>query len=435
MRLGCYFIGSQQPGLVDEVVALFFKSLFVFLPIAWQVMGGPAENQLTLLVAVFCLFQLLRIKGSSYLLSACWPMGLLILAYIGTRLSAPEVDLDIDTYDLRSAVYSLLYPIPAGVCLYHWSRNDKSGRVVQAYLVFGLLLAVASCYLIKVAGIENIVVVSNSGIDRKGIPMGVDYLYFFRITNIAIGIIAFTVFAMASVPILFLKCQNTAKITEAVALCFAIFCNLAMVTRTGFVAMGFALLSTFVLYQMGNRHRGSWSAGQAVAVGSGKIALGVVFSTIIAIAGVGFVLQTNATNLDYILQRFSKVGEDGRSDLMAEAWSLILQFPFGGGNERMTSLPWAHDIFLDFGLLGGFPAMAVAIVMALYGIKVLVAAARHTGIMTNPLGICLVSGLCAGFVVSCIQPPNKALIFFINMALAYSIGWVRDGIRNRRFKT
>jgi O-antigen ligase len=388
---------------------LFLKTFILLLPLAWPIMGAPIGNKMFLVWGIFGLIELGRIKGAIWELKRAWPIAGLVMVYVAIRFLTPEVNELQETYDFRLAIYTVVYSIPSGFCLGFWSRNGNAGQrsVFWGYILFCLGLVVAGCFMVNAEGARDVLTWTNEGLSRSNPATGVVYLRFFQLDNVVIGVVPFSIFSLSALPAIITPGQIWPKVTLMAAISGAIYINLMVGTRTAFFGALVAIVCLMLLPLRTERFKKLLRRFM------------IMGGLILSAGAVGLFLDRD--KFYFLVDRFSQTIEDERLYIWRESLALMMYYPMGGGLVHLSEAPWAHNLFLDFALLGGIPAMIV--MLALYGFVFVAAwrAIRDAKIFDKPLGVALIGGLVGSFAVNMLMPPVPVFIMFTTLVGSYAL--------------
>ncbi len=385
---------------------VLIKAFVLLLPLGWFILAGPNAFRVFSIGSIFALIELTRASSMRQTLRA-WPIPLITGFYLIAGWIAPEVDEAVKSFDFSAAVGTMCYSIPAGFCFAHWSRKEP-GAVLLGFVFFALALVIAANGLIKTVGIENILVLSENEITRVNPDSGFVFLGIFKPINVVIGIIPMTIFAVSSLPLLLLPGWKPQKILIVIASIGAIYANLSVATRTTLLAaaLSFACIGPLLYF------KGKIKRARVILILLVCIVSGAVFSKSLLIS--------NLSNP--VAERLQQIMDDGRFYIWMDSAKVLWNNPLGGGNGKLASeLPWAHNLFLDFGLTHGWLGMASMLVLYGFIFYSVLRAIRKTNILTQPVGIVFLSVFLAMFFVAITEPPNSALIAFSYLTCCYCL--------------
>lgn len=395
-------------------ILLLFKTLFLFMPLGWKILQSPQSNKLMLVGAIFALTEIFRKKLFPYLFQ-CWPIAIAALLYIATSWMAPDLEEGARPYDLSAVICTLLYGLPAGICLAYWSRGKGRGPVLLGYVLFCLALALAANCLINAADQQRSTWQTDDEINHANPDTAVTYLGFFSVENVVIGIIPMTLFGLVSAILFLVPKWNWQKLVVLVAGTTGLYANVLVATRSTFLVailtLGFLSIPVFRHHSLGRR-------GDR----TGAVLTALAFLGFVAIAGLVIV---NSGQYLHLVDRFSNMSDDTRKDVWAEAVVLIPRYPMGGGISKLKTEPWAHNMFLDFGLTNGYLGMLCMAVAFGFMILVIRRSVRRAGLLSDPLGLLLLTGFVAAFITSLTEPPEASLITYSYIVAAFCLALPR----------
>jgi hypothetical protein len=390
------------------------KALALFFPLGWFALAGPNALRMFLAGAIFALFELNRARLLPSLRHA-WPVPLLVCLYAIGGWIAPSVEVDTHNFEANAAVSTACYGVTAGFCLAYWSRRYTRATLL-AFLLFALVLTVAANVLIRTVGVENIVKVSESELVRENPDEEFVFMSIFKPTNVIIGIVPMTLFALAALPLLLLPRQGPYKVLLILTSIGAIYANLIVVTRTTIMATMLSFGCVLVLLTLRGSIKKRW--------------IGVFLMTCCLSAVILATSSHFAGSFGRLTDRFSSLMDDGRIGLWRDGAKLVWDYPLGGGMVGLIEYPWAHNLFLDCGLTNGWIGMTSMLV--LFGLFSCVVARviQKTNVLEQPFGLVLVSLFVAGVLISLTEPPNSALVVVSYMVYSYCLG-IEDAAAKR----
>ncbi len=406
---------------------LVFKTLLLLLPLAACILQTPIGDKVFLFGGIFAMAELCRIKGAIWELKRAWPLVFFIIFYIFIRSLAPVVTQLQDTYNCFEAIYSLVYSVPAGFCLYFWNRDDAKGMVFLGYVLFCLGLVIPGYCVINSPGAEAILTVTNVGIFRENPEATIHYLGFCKIDNVIIGIIPFSIFAMSALPAVLTPGKLWLKAILVAAAAAAFFLNLTFLTRSAIVGAAIAwicLLPSLVAFK-----------NKKARVRDFVVEAGCILTACAIIS------LFRGDNLTFLLDRISETFEDERISLWKESLFLLTRYPVGGGISNLTTMPWAHNLFLDLGLMGGIPVLIAAVALYWFIIVSMRRSLQNRATVLDPLSISLFGGFICAFVCSMLCPPQEPFLVFMNLVGSYILaspkvknGFIVMQARRRRMR-
>ncbi len=380
----------------------FLLVCVLLFPLAWTICNGPKVAfaqvagglvALAWLASKRHLWALLRL--SPFLLAG------MIYAFCAYVSAEPR-----DTYPYQAALVLLFYGLPTGLCLRRLVQRDQDGPVAWAMLAFAIGMTAIGFVILNNPEVQRITAVSAGGFQRTN---GTDdnaiaYLHLFSISNVIIGIIPFTLFALAAVPLALTARSWTLRVAVGAAAILAGYANVQIATRTTLMA---TVLSGIAVFALAFR---SIPWRRHVVYGASLAAL--------LLAGAGYV-GMKSDRFQYLVGRFSEMGSDSRLDIWSEAVGILERTPDGHGIRQLQSHEWAHNLFLDVGLTDGW--IAIGAMMALYGGAFYLAwkATRTPGFFAAGANVMMLGWLLSTFVASMILPPQAAFLATMHFALGY----------------
>jgi O-antigen ligase len=306
---------------------------------------------------------------------------------------------------------TLFYGLPAGACLGYWSRRKDHGLVLFGYAAICLAVALAANSLIDASAQDQALLQKSDEFVRVNPDDEIEYLKYFAIANVVIGIIPMTLFGLTGTMILLVPGWKWQKLLMVLAGSVGLYANVLVATRTTLLTV----VMTFACLAIPVARRNSRGLKRA------RIALVVAFLAFAGFLMIAALVFASTDRYRVLLDRFSDLSDDPRQYVWQEAAGLLLRNPMGGGILDLKSEAWAHNMFLDFGLTNGFPglvfmAAAYACIMRL-GWR----AIRRAGLLHEPLGVALLAAFLASFFVSMTEPPSPTLIAFSYMFATFSL--------------
>jgi hypothetical protein len=386
-------------------LAVFIRAFSLLLPLGWYIIGGPSSLKLFLIGGIYAVIELARASALRSLWRA-WPIPVTVSFYLIAGLVAPQINFESESYGVGAAAATVCYAVPAGFCLAFLSRKDPR-TVLLAFSIFALGLALAANALIRAVGIENIVKLTNESFVRENPDSVPVFLRIFKISNVGIGIIPMTMFALAALPLLAMPGWKLQKLVIIIASIGAIYVNVEVATRTTLLVAALTYPCIVTLLYL----KGVIKASRMVLI---------LFVCIVA-AGV-FAGASDLSGLfDPLTQRMSDVGHDVRFDVWQESVMLLWNNPLGSGKSNPSAL-WAHNLFLDCGLTNGIFGMASILILYGFIFYSVLRIIKKTDILAQPVGVVLVSVFVASFFIAMTEPPSPWIFAFSYFTCCYCLG-------------
>jgi hypothetical protein len=311
----------------------------ILFPFVWIVIGGILRTPIYILGGLFGIYLLrkhrLQTRLGSY---ALWAAAGSLLVIMGQfRLASPSQQWPTIWYFLM-----IFYAVPAGILLAHW--NEEFKPMMNWTLAFIMLVFAAWSYLVmQKVDVEHVVILTNDTATRGDQAYPVELFGIFSWENVKMQLIPWCAYPFAA--LLAVACRTPLVVRGILLGASALGCYVAgaFLTRTVFMAAGFAVVIVTVVYMVkANRNRRL-----------------VIVLTILLLAGacMSIVRYIPVVN-EYVmglLDRFSYTADDSRRYLWASSYHLMLNYPLGGGDAYLEDHFWAHDLPLDLGLLYGIP--------------------------------------------------------------------------------
>ncbi len=294
--------------------------------------------------------------------------------------------------DYKDFLLLVSYGILSGNCSAHWAKNNDGKHVLHGLLLFSTLMALFGVLMLRAAGVENLVVLKSSGLNRSNLGYSVSFLIFFNISNVVIGIVAYTILALSWLPVLLLKLGNRFRMIIISGVAIGIYSNLKTVTRTNFACIGLGAFFIYVLMIVAEP-----------ALRRRLTMVGLYLVLVVLLFGAALVAVSD--DLSNLLERFSNIDEDSRVDVWRESLLLLSSHPGGHGIDGLTTHLWAHNIFLDVGLTSGWLGLSAVIGLVATTIFNFLRLCRRAGIMKNSLFIYIICSALTILFASMLHPP------------------------------
>jgi hypothetical protein len=227
----------------------------------------------------------------------------------------------------------------------------------------------------------------------------------FPITNVVIGMIEYTVYSAAILPMCMSRTKPTTRLLLFAAGIVALGLNVVVATRTCFAVVG----ATFLLMlAVGLRVDGILPTRKSMF----RIA---VFAFPVVVAAVWFATQT--LDLSSLASRFSQANEDPRLEIWREAFDLVIKHPNGGGYRLLTTHYWGHNILLDSVLFFAWPGLVLVLVG---GALTITAILRHLiGRDLQRTGLAMAMIFVGAFITMMLMPPMLPVMLAAVVIYAY----------------
>lgn len=374
----------------------------LLFPLSWTICNGP-KVAFVQLIGGFIALSWLAYKRQILALIRVGPFILAGILYAFMSYASAEPR---DTYPYQAAVMMLFYGIPAGLCLRRLVEEGRGRAVGWAMMAFAAGMSLVGLIILKNPEVQRITAEASGSFQRTNGSEGevIMYLRIFSISNVIIGIVPFTLFALAAFPAALTSRSLTLKLLVAASAVLAAYTNIEIATRTTLMA---AALSTIAVMALAFRSM-SWRRLLGFGVGM-LILLG---------AGVGYITR-KSDRFNYLLDRFSTMGSDSRLGIWSEAIRILERTPEGHGIRQLQSHEWAHNLFLDVGLADGW--VAIVAIGAMYcGVFFFTwKTVRITGFFDSGPNVIMFGWLLATFFASMILPPQAAFLATMHLALGY----------------
>lgn len=378
--------------------------LVVLGPLAALVMNGPSYSAIMFLGGSAALVLLIRFQPR-----VDWHFVWIVSGGIGLYAILAFLHREnVDTYRGHYALLSLYYGLPAGLLFRQLVREGQSDMLVIGFAFMSIGLAVAGYTAVQAAGVEHIVSYTGIGVSRTNIAEDeVFYWRYFNISNVIVGVIPYTVFAVCSGPLFFLSRYWSVKALFALAIALAVYVNILVVTRTTIIA---GALATGILLFMQFR-------SVIAEIRPKKWLLFAMVAVLPVAAVVAYARYT--LELGSMLNRFGQSFEDGRLLIWSESIALIPQYPWGGGIDHLLSASWGHNLFLDAGLSTGILGMLALLAVLLVIARRCWQLAGRGRLVTNTADIYMAAIFIGTLLVNMVMPPQVSMMCVTLMFAGY----------------
>ncbi len=391
-----------------------FPAFICLLPFLIIVMQGPSVSATLLLGAAFPLYALHRLGARAHWKTMALMAGVL-LPYAALAWWMPD---PLNELRPHYTILAVFYGVPAGMyfaCLAH-AKDEIPART--ALIVFCMAMTLVALYLTRLIGTDDFVRVTGAGFERNNLDDRIDYLGFFYTEDLTIGIIPFTLFALAATIGAFLPISRVSIVLILGAAAVAALVNFAVLTRTALACSTAAVLLVLFLDRQEIRKTSLRRAGLFALVALAALA-GLLFGPSKPVRE-EVSLRTQAMS-----DRMAEADRDGRLDHWREAVTLIADSPEGGARPSMTTHHWAHNLLLDTGLSTGLIGMASIAIALLIPIARSVAVVRARSMVSSPLFQMLFCQFVAVLLAMQISPPNLPYIVFTAFFTGYIVSLPR----------
>lgn len=382
------------------------QMLVVLGPLASLVMNGPSYSATMFLGGSAALAFLFRSRPN---LRLNWRYIWVLAAGLGVYALLAFLQWDhVDTYRGHYALLSLYYGVPAGVLFRQLVRERQGEALVLGFALMSIGLAVAGYTAVQTAGLDNIVSYAGSGVSRTNIAGDeVFYWRFFSISNVIVGVIPYTIFALCAMALLFIPRLWRVKFLFVVAIALAIYVNFLVVTRTTILA-GVAATGALLLLQFKSRIREIRPKAWML------VGIAAVLPVAVVVTYARYTIE-----LGSMLDRFALAFQDGRLLIWSESIPLILRYPLGGGIEHLMSANWGHNLFLDAGLSTGIVGLLAILAVVLIIARRCWQVARAGRLVTNIADIYMVAAFIGTLLVNMVMPPQVSMMCMTLMFAGY----------------
>lgn len=383
-------------------MSVFLLACWLLTPLAWIVLNGPHLALLEVVVGMSALAWLAA-KGQVFALLRLIPFLCAGFLYAFTAYVANDRP-DLVMYSYQTALLLLFYGLPAGLCLRRLAQGEGSG-VGCALLVLAIGMAAISLLILRLPEVQRITGEVTGSFQRtNGEEDTIVYLRFFSITNIIIGVIPFTIFGLAALPLALVTPYLGLRVLAVTAVGVAAFANILIATRTALLA---AICSSVVVLIL---------ALPTVPARRWLISLGVVMIPgVVAVAYFG----GETERFNYLLSRFAEAGNDGRLGIWAEGWALLQRHPGGQAAASLQSHSWAHNLFLDVGITHGWVAVVAVLAMFVYAYYQVARRLLGGGFFASAANPLMLGWLIATSFAGMMQPPQPVFLAVLHLAAGY----------------
>ncbi len=380
----------------------FLLACSLLFPLAWTICNGPRVAFVQVAGGLVALAWLAS-KRQLWALLRLSPFVFagMIYAFCSYVSAEPR-----DTYPYQAALVLLFYGLPTGLCLRRLVLRDRDGPVAWAMLAFAIGMTAIGLFILRNPEVQRITAVSAAGLQRTNgaDDTAIAYLHVFSISNVIIGIIPFTLFALAALPLVLAARGLALRLAVCAAAVLAGYANILIATRTTLMATALSGIAVLALAFRSIPGRRLLVCGASMAA--------------LLLVGVGYV-GAKSDRFQFLVGRFAEMGSDSRLDIWSEAARILERTPDGHGIRQLQSHEWAHNLFLDVGLTDGW--IAIVAMMAMYGGAFYFAwrAVRTPGFFEAGASVMMLGWLLSTFVASMILPPQAAFLATMHFALGY----------------
>jgi hypothetical protein len=374
----------------------------LLFPLAWTICNGPKVAFVQLAGGLVALSWLALRRQMLVVLR----LSLFIFTGIVYALAAYVSAERRDTYPYQAALVLLFYGIPAGLCLRRLAQQRQGTAVAWAMMAFAAGMSVIGLIILKNPEVQRITAESAGAFQRtNGTEEEViTYLRYFSISNVIIGIVPFTLFALAAFPSVLTARNAALRVFVCASAILAAYTNVQIATRTTLMAatLSTALVMFLAFRSMPWRRLLSFGAGLVILMAAGAWYIG-----------------RKSDRFYYLLDRFAVMGSDSRLGIWSEAIRILERAPEGHGIRQLQSHEWAHNLFLDVGLTDGWMAIVAMMVMYCGAFYYAWRSVRTSGFFDSAPSVILLGWLLASSVASMILPPQAAFLATMHIALGY----------------
>lgn len=381
----------------------FLLTCTLLTPLAWVILNGPKPALIEIAGGLIALGWLAR-KGQLLALRHVFPFLAAGIVYATAGYIAADRN-DLVMYSYQMAALLLFYGLPAGLCLRRLAERGDERQVAGGLLVFAIGMALISLVILRLPEVQRITGETAGTFQRtNGDENEITYLRFFSLSNIIIGVIPFTLFAVAALPAALTTRSLPLRLFVCVTVVVAVYANVMIATRTALLA-GAVAAAVVLLLSWRHVPRRQW------LYFAGAVSVIALVAT--------FYFRQNDARLSYLIERFGAAGEDGRLPIWSEALALVLRFPQGQVAGHLQTHSWAHNLFLDVGLTNGWTAIAAVMAMfawVYFQVTRRLLAGRFFDSTSN---VIMLSWLLATSFAGMIQPPQPAFLALLHLACGF----------------
>ncbi len=301
----------------------------------------------------------------------------------------------------------LVYGSLAGIMLRMLITLFGDVPVLIGLCCVSILLGAAGFGVIRAVDVERYIRVDSGDVFRSNDEL--EEIVFWRVAriqNVVIGVVSYAALGASCLSCFFVARSKAISVLLAATILISLYSNIVFVTRSAFVAVGFASLTIFGLMFV----RGG--AERRVLMLRRAILLGFVSLTLVAI---GMLLLPD--RLEAFRYRFSSESgsNHGRIEVWREALDLILENPLGGSVGKLRSQEWAHNFILDIGLSSGWIGILAGVVLLGTLVRQVWLASRDDELLSSIASIHVLSFFFTCLAIAMIHPPQHWLYnaFFI----------------------
>lgn len=384
-------------------MSVFLLTIILLTPLAWVVLNGPQPSLVEIAGGSIALGWL-AMKNQLMALRYLLPFFAAGMVYTVSGYIASDRS-DLVMYSSQMALLLMFYGLPTGLCLRRLAAEDEGEQVAIGLVVFALCMAAVSLVILRLPEVQRITGETQGTFQRtNGDENDITYLRFFHISNIIIGVIPFTLFALAGLPAALTARRPALLALLGLSVGVAVYANVLIATRTALLAGAASGLIVMLL---------SWSAiprRRWLLFGGALTATGL-FAMLY--------FRQNIARFDYLLERFAEAGSDGRLPIWSEAMGLVARFPQGQVAGNMQTHSWAHNLFLDVGLTNGWVAIGAVLMMFTCAYWHVARRILAGGFFRSSANLVMLGWLLSTSLAGMIQPPQPVFLTVLHLACAY----------------
>lgn len=386
--------------------------LAAFFPLLWISGSGFLSRQVMFIFGAFLCFVCLA-RGLLPMLMLNFPMILMGTIYL---LFVNYFWHDTFPYWPKDVLASLIYGVAAGTVLTGAQRRREEEAATMALVLTGILSSLAAYAMVEWTGAT--LSMGGEGVERSTNAEAWVVFGVLGSGNNIIGVITMTIISLSLVVILLSRAASLTGIAEILGLFIGTLSCLKVATRTSVIAgMVVTAVLTVLLARDANVRRRIFRAIPVTAAV-------LMFSVVLMIPYFEALLEP-------FRARFSELTSDSRYDLWVEAAKLLFLHPLGGGYRDLTSHIWAHNIFMDIGLMSGIFGLVPAAYIYFSGFLSARQLQRLRPLTLESLDVPMLAIGLGYFVCALTMPPDPASLATAIMTGVYFSGRVTDEVRGQ----
>lgn len=382
----------------------------LLVPLALLVMGAPYPYYILFAGTVASTVETVRMGIFPRLFGSWMPVSGVMIWILCNRLRGWSDEENV--MPAKMAFLLVAYGLPTGLAIQR--RFQEIGETWSLIVLIAMAagLGFTSMTVARSGGTQIEMQQMAGGLSRYTVEgVDVEYWRFFVAGNFMMRCFLFGIFGQALLILLLMRVKWYLLAASMVAIALGSYAPIQMVTRTGFLggSLSTIIVGIFVFLKKGSRFKGGYA--------------GVVLLGLPVLALLSYPALSSIPEVDLILERMKAAGSDSRIDLWLESIDCISKRPLGGGFEQMVTLPWAHNLILDFMLTNGLFGLVSIILILAPAIKNLLLLIQQPKAMKNPVVVYMINLFVSSIIIQMICPPNNEMlaigIIFSTMAAGY----------------